>query len=257
VKKAGGKVDAFLRTSLSWFNTDDLDIHAIEPNGNRIYFQNKRSPITGGCLDVDMNAAGRNSRDAVENITWGKNLLDGKYKIVVNNYQKRENCDFGFEIELEFDGKSTVFAYPKAVVNKENVEVVEFEYSKEKGVKIIKSIPLTRSSKEIWGIHTNKWNKVSMIMSSPNHWDGNETGNRHTFFVLEGCKNPDKARGLYNEFLRNDLTEHRKVFEMLGSKMKAEYSDNQLSGVGFSSTVDNSVLCKIVGKTNRIIKIKF
>jgi hypothetical protein len=57
--------------------------------------------------------------------------------------------------------------------------------------------------------------------------------------------------------LRNDLTEHRKVFETLGSKMKTEYSDDQLSGVGFSSTVDNSVLCRVQGKTSRILKITF
>jgi hypothetical protein len=33
VKAAGGNVDAKLRVSLSWFNFDDLDIHAITPSG--------------------------------------------------------------------------------------------------------------------------------------------------------------------------------------------------------------------------------
>ena len=54
--------------------------------------------------------------------------------------------------------------------------------------------------------------------------------------MLKGCKNPDSVRGFYNEFLRGDMNEHRKVFEMLASNMKAEYSDEQLSGVGFSTT---------------------
>jgi hypothetical protein len=98
---------------------------------------------------------------------------------------------------------------------------------------------------------------VDTILNSPNHWDGEETGNKHWFFILNGCKNPDNVRGFYNEFLNEELNPHRKVFEVLASKMKVEPSNDQLSGVGFSSTVRNSVLCKVSGSFNRVIKINF
>ena len=84
-----------------------------------------------------------------------------------------------------------------------------------------------------------------------------ETGNKHWFFILDGCLNPDAARGFYNEFLDEKLTEHRKVFEVLGSKMKVAESTEQLSGLGFSSTQKNSVLCKVTGSFTRTIKINF
>ena len=94
-----------------------------------------------------------------------------------------------------------------------------------------------------------------MIMNSPNHWDGEETGNKHRFFVLENCIQEGKARGFFNEFLKEEMREHRKVFEVLGSKLKAEESDNQLSGIGFSTTTRNQLLCKVTGSFARTIKI--
>ena len=96
-----------------------------------------------------------------------------------------------------------------------------------------------------------------MIMNSPNHWDGQTTGNKHYFFMLEGCKQEGGARGFYNEFLTDDLRDHRKVFEVLGSKMKTPESDDQLSGVGFSSTQRNHVFCRVAGSFTRTIKITF
>ena len=112
-------------------------------------------------------------------------------------------------------------------------------------------------TKNIWNINTNNFHKVSMMMHSPNHWEGSEVGNKHFFFMLNDCVNPDKARGLYNEFLDGKLNDHRKVFEVLGSKLKTKWAANQLSGVGFSSTQQNTVLCKVQGAFNRIVEIQF
>lgn len=39
--------------------------------------------------------------------------------------------------------------------------------------------------------------------------------------------------------------------------MKAEYSDNQLSGLGFSSTVRNELVVKVKGNFDRLLKVKF
>lgn len=84
-----------------------------------------------------------------------------------------------------------------------------------------------------------------------------EVGNKHYFFILDGCKNPSPVRGFFNEYLRSELSQDRKTFEMLANKMKAPYSDNQLSGLGFSSTIRNSVICKVTGSFTRTIKVNF
>jgi hypothetical protein len=74
-------------------------------------------------------------------------------------------------------------------------------------------------------------------MLSPNHWENsNKSGNKHYFFMLDGCMNPEPTRGIYNEFLASPLEKHRKVFEVLGSKTMCQPSNDQLSGIGFSTT---------------------
>jgi hypothetical protein len=137
------------------------------------------------------------------------------------------------------------------------VIVAELDISKDKKISIIKSLPSSVSTKEIWGLSTNQFHKVSMIMNSPNHWDGNEVGNKHHFFMLENCLNPEPGRSIYNEYLMPELQPHRKVFEILGQKMKTEVSDNQISGLGFSSTMRNQAIVKVVGSFSRMIKINF
>jgi hypothetical protein len=259
VKKAGGNVSGVLRCSLSWYNYDDLDIHVIEPSGNKIYFRRTKNNYTSGQLDVDMNAGSRRSREAVENIVWTDKtkILEGKYKVLVNNYTLREAKDFGFEIEIEHDSQLHNFVYKKPVKSDETITVAEFDFSKSKGITFTKSIPSTQKSKEVWNINTNNFHKVTMMMNSPNYWDGERTGNKHWFFILDKCKNNDTARGFFNEFLNNELNEHRKVLETLGSKMRADKTNKQLSGLGFSSTQKNSVICKVTGTFNRTVKINF
>jgi hypothetical protein len=259
VKRAGGNVTGVLRCSLSWSNYDDLDIHLNTPKGGHIFFGNKRDAATMGVLDVDMNAGGGHSRTPVENITFPdlKYLKEGDYRLVVNNFSKRETKDGGFEVEIEFQGTSYFFSQEHNPSQSANVEIAVFNYSKNRGLTIVKSLPEKKSSKEIWGISTQKFHRASVILNSPNHWDGQKTGNRHLFFILDKCKNPDEARGFYNEFLTQDLDKHRKVFEILGSKMKVEESDEQLSGLGFSSTLKASVICRVKGSFNRTIKVQF
>lgn len=256
VKAAGGNVEGFMRCSLHWFNYDDLDLHVKEPNGREIYFSNKLSSYTGGRLDVDMNAGCGRSRDAVENIIWTdrSRLTYGRYTVWVNQYHKRESIDVGFEFEIEIDGELYKFAYDKVV--RGNVTVAYIDVSKD-GITISPVLPSNTSykSKTEWSIDTMKFQKVSCIMLSPNYWEGNATGNKHYFFMLDGCKNPDPVRGFFNEYLRPDLEkQHHRVFEALASKAKTEYNDNQLSGLGFSSTQRNELIVKVDNKT---FKIKF
>ncbi|MCK5615303.1 hypothetical protein KAR91_76270 [Candidatus Pacearchaeota archaeon] len=256
VKKAGGNVNGILRCSLSWFNTDDLDIHVLEPDGNHMHYGRKHNARTSGKLDVDMNVS-KTVRNPVENVVWTNKakMEEGRYKVYVHNYTKRESVDVGFDVEIEYDGVIHSFHYAKVIACK--VTVAEFDFTRKDGIKFIKSLPVTHASREVWGIPTHTFHKVSMVMNSPNHWDGHKTGNKHYFFILEGCHNDDTARGFFNEFLNENLNEHRKVFEVLGSKLKVAQSDPQLSGLGFSSTQKNHVFCKVTGAFTRTIKINF
>lgn len=266
VKKAGGKVDgAALRVSLSWFNYDDLDLHVHEPQGrgvgglhDHIYFRNKRG-WTGGTLDVDMNAGGGTTREAVENVVWMDKVPSGAYKVVVNNFAKRESSDVGFVIEVECGGKLSHFSYNKAVRDKQDVHVVTL-HMKEGRVESVEmgdpAITASNVSQTKWGLTTEQYVKVDAVTLSPNYWGDNAVGNKHTFFVLHGAKNDEPTRGIYNEFLHPRLEAHRKVFEVIGDKTKCQPTDGQLSGLGFSSTKKTDVLVRVQqGKKQRLFNV--
>lgn len=259
VRAAGGQTEGFLRCSLAWSNYDDLDLHVVEPSYNEIYYSN-RTGKSGGKLDVDENAGYGKTRKPVENIIWvdERKMLEGNYTVYVNNFCCRESVDTGFTLEIEYNGEVRQFVYDKPVKHKENVMVAEITYSKSKGIQIRELIPSTsNSSIGIWNIDTNKFHKVNVMMMSPNYWDEQGIGNKHYFFMLDDCKNPEPVRGFFNEYLNSELTPHRKVFEVLADKMKTPYQEHQLSGLGFSSTMRNSVIVKVDGTFSRTLKVNF
>jgi hypothetical protein len=263
VKAAGGNTNAVMRVSLAWFNHDDLDIHAIEPNGYKIYFGNRgiKSGGNKGCLDVDMNAGRGTTREPVENIVWDT-PQDGEYTILVNNFAKREPSNSGFTIEVENNGAVHQFSISQSPADKATKLVLRLQVKDRVIIKINAEEGVVGGSfsQEKWGVATEKFIKVNTLMKSPNYWDNNSVGNKHWFFILEGCCNPDATRGIYNEFLSNELEKHRKVFEVLGDKTKCPpvWLGDQLSGVGFSSTRNDSVVVKVSGeKIRQIYNITF
>lgn len=255
VKRAGGNVNAALRVSLAWFNYDDLDIHCDGPEGQHIYFQNKC-----GILDVDMNAGGRNTREPVENLAWTENLRDGVYKIWVHNYSRREAIDVGFMIEVEAGGFFAKYNHPKGLGHKLSQFVVAIEIKRGK-IERVTPDPAMKGGdipQEKWGVKTGNLVPVETIMLSPNHWDGKGIGHKHCIFALKGCKNPLPIRSIYNEFLKPELHDHRKVFEVLGSKTKCEVAEDQISGVGFSGARGDKVKVLVdSGKSSRLYEVTF
>lgn len=266
VKKAGGRVEgATLRVSLSWFNYDDLDLHIYEPAGrgvratyDHIYYASKRG-ASGGVLDVDMNAGSGTTREPVENVVWVNKMPSGAYKVVVNNFAKRESSDVGFVVEVECEGKLSHFSYNKAVRDKQDIHVVTL-HMKEGRIDRIEAgepaVTASNISQTKWGLSTEQYVKVDAVMLSPNYWGNNAVGNKHTFFVLHGAKNDEPTRGIYNEFLHPRLEPHRKVFEVIGDKTKCQPTEGQLSGLGFSSTKRTCALVRVQqGKKQRLFNV--
>lgn len=253
VKKAGGNVtNAKLRVSLAWFNYDDLDIHIYEPGGNHIYFRNKDNK-----LDVDMNAGGGTTRTPVENVSW-VTVRDGVYKVVVNQWSQRETNDVGCIVEVESNGQLSQLSYQKQLKGDTHIADLVVKGGKVVEIKVAPGVTGGGISQEKWGVSTETFVKVNTMLLSPNYWDENRVGNKHHFFILEGCKNPEPTRGIYNEFLNSKLEKHRKVFEVLGDKTKCAVVDEQLSGLGFSSTRGDRVAVKVKGpKSNKLYLITF
>lgn len=253
VAKAGGNVKGALRISLAWDCSDDLDLHVNCPKNGHVYFGNRR-----GLLDVDMNAgAHTNHVDPVENITYSKDSdvpKDSWISVKVNNYDRRGMVTKGFTVELEYKGVTHSFSYPQALRNNSTEDVIKFKVTSD-GIVLGQGMKSTDSTQDVWGLSTEQFHRVSSVMLSPNHWDNNSSGNKHYFFMLDNFANPDDVRGLYNEFLCDDLREHRKVFEVLGNKLKAKANPAQLSGLGFSETIRNNLIIKVDG--GRVYNIKF
>lgn len=258
VKKAGGSVTGELRFSIQWndganHDGSDYDAHCKSPI-DHIYFSHNRS-ADGGNLDVDIITP---RGVAVENITWAnrRHMTPGEYNFYVNCYTACGSR--GFKAEIEFDGQIYSFEYPHTLRTGSNVQVATVTLDRNGKFTIKENLKSTQSNKEVWGLTTNNFVPVSVVMYSPNYWDEQDgIGNRHYMFMLKDCVNPETPNGFYNEFLKNELDKHKRVFEALGGKMAVEYVDDQLSGIGFSATKRNDIVVKVKGATERIMRVKF
>lgn len=138
--KAGGRFEnCSIRASLIWNTYDDLDLHVVTPDGEHIYFGDKRAK-SGGELDVDRNAGGPQTREPVENIRWPKGTArPGKYTVFVQTYayHERERRPVDFKVELEIDGKVQKFEGTTSVRKTgaaSDITAFEFDYMPEQAV---------------------------------------------------------------------------------------------------------------------------
>lgn len=268
VKAAGGSVTGVVRFSIQWNDKDgrdnsDLDAHCIEPKGgDHIYFGHRKSKYTGGELDVDITHPVEQCRNsngvAVENITFPskERMIPGTYKFYVNQFSYRGSQ--GFKAEIEVNGEIHSYEYNKPV--RENVQVAEVILDHAGNFKVVDKLSgnCATISKDVWGIKTLQFTPVSVVCYSPNYWDEQKgIGHQHLFFMLKDCINPEEPNGYYNEFLKPELEQHRRVFEALGAKAHVKDIDDQLSGVGFSLTKRNDLIIKVKGATERVLKVKF
>ena len=254
VKNAGGKVDGLLRFSIQWNdlndNENDLDAHCTSPLSH-IYYGSKDGRC-GGQLDVDI--INPNRKLAVENIIWQNLPPKGKYEFKVVNFSDRGGSNF--KAQIEFAGQ--IFDYEVNGKIKKDYPVATVTHDGNGNFTIVHHLESSQSSKIVDGVISQDYNTVSSIMLSPNHWGENNIGNKHYMFLIEGARNDEKIRGLYNEFLSNDLMKHRKTFDVLGSKLLCEEVDVQLTGLGFSSTIRNDVVVRVTSSdSKRLFKIIF
>lgn len=238
VKDAGGVVDGDIRFSLSWDNSDDLDLSFEDIYYRKIYFGNRTE--LGGRLDVDANFSDI-VENPVENIYWGdiNHLKDGEYRVAVNNYMQRSERKQGFKLQMEVLGEIVTYSYPdndlrsvttmlKITKKGNNIEVTY------ENPKLIKS-----------NVSGNKFIDIKNVIKSPNTWEGEVIGNEHIIFLADDVEVKFSVRGFYNEQLNSRLEEHRKVTEILGSKLKIDpvefESPDTVKGYGISTTTSNNV----------------
>jgi len=136
-------------------------------------------------------------------------MRNGVYKFHVHQFSARNSQ--GFKAEIEFNGEIYSYEYKNPVVGRIQVADVTFN----NGVFTIKHIlPATEgqgTTQEIYGLETNNFHKVNLVCLSPNHWGEYGVGNKHYFFMLDGCKSPVDVRSFHNENLCSELLDHRKV----------------------------------------------
>ena len=257
VKKAGGNVEGEICCRLAWYNEDDLDLHMQEPRFYIDYHSRRQRSPSGGVLDVDANGLDGIRTDPCENIYYQSisSMQPGKYSLKVHQYEKRSSDSPGFELEIEVRGTVFNFQYHSVVSQHQKIHVADIVVSADRKVTVVPV--LASQARQVWGVIAGSYNKVKILTLSPNHWGGSAVGNKHYFFILNDCKNGGTARGFYNEFLRTELEPHRRAMELVGSVMHTNQADDQLSGLGFSSTMRNHLICRVSGNFTRVVKVLF
>jgi len=101
---------------LTWNGPQDLDLHVIEPGGERIYYSNPTS-ATNGQLDVDSNAGcGSESPSPTENIFWPEGSAPrGTYEFWADLWSNCSGSDTPAYTLRVFEGDTVVQTYTGSI----------------------------------------------------------------------------------------------------------------------------------------------
>jgi|GEM_PF-2424082 len=137
---AAGAKTGEIEISLIWENLNDLDLHVIDPAGDRIYFGHRISG-TGGELDIDRNASCGSdvTSKPIEHVVWQKEFASkGVYSVGVHYYK---NCEPAVKTSYRVEVKigSEIVARQSGVVSgsgqsSDVVPVLEFTYPSPDGL---------------------------------------------------------------------------------------------------------------------------
>jgi hypothetical protein len=120
-----------IQISLFWKNVNDLDLHCIDPQGEEIYYRNKKSSRTGGELDVDRNASPPYTTSPVENIYWpAGGAPPGLYRVSVVHYANHGGTDpTAFTVRIVIQGQTNFFSSTITYASRNDAKPVRaFQY---------------------------------------------------------------------------------------------------------------------------------
>lgn len=108
--KRTGAQSGEVQISLRWYNHDDLDLHCVDPFGERIFYRHKIAEKSKGKLDVDENAGPPLQNNPGENIRWRDAPAPlGKYKVSVVLFNRRVNSPTRFKVRIVVDDQVEEF----------------------------------------------------------------------------------------------------------------------------------------------------
>ncbi len=96
---------------LEWKNYNDLDLICTDPNGETIWFKNKRSS-TRGQLEIDMNVEYPDSQEPIENIFWPSGgAPNGDYNVYVLFYKQHTSSkDTPYTVNVKHEGQTDTYS---------------------------------------------------------------------------------------------------------------------------------------------------
>ncbi len=276
VMAKGGRIDGVLRFTHSWNelepNNSLMDAHVFMPgnsgpsskvcdtyggNTNRVGWNRRNDPISGGVQDVDYTDVAPAGYIPVENITFPSldRLKDGQYKYKIHNWARRQTAGRG-RAEIAFNGHLYEYIYP-ATTNKEWVDVATVTLDRGQWSIEHHLDPVSTTSNNMWGLDSNQFHKVNLICLSPNYWGDNAVGNKHYFFLLDKCYSDVSMRSFHIENLKSELLPFRRLLEVFGNTMMLEPTTKQLAGLGFTNDSKDTLIVKVEGSFKRTVRVRF
>lgn len=97
-----------VQVSLTFDQQDDVDLHVVDPNGDRVYFGN-RNVASGGELDLDANPVCGDPHGNAENITWPEGSApEGTYEVYVDLFASCFPSSVNYTLTISVVGNDPV-----------------------------------------------------------------------------------------------------------------------------------------------------